>query len=130
MALPDGQNLVVLIATSGSSRDRWSEVVETIQHHSGETRFEFVDGVEYEDLTAAEIRELLDNAGGRTYAFLVDDRALTDKEHPVLAVSCFSEDEVRVVPAQLAGVADNLAIANLSIGDFARAADSDGVLRT
>lgn len=129
MALPDGQNLVVLIATSDSSRDRWSEVVETIQQHSGETLFEFVDGVEYEDSTPAEIRELLDNAGG-AYAFLVDDRALTDKEHPVLAVSCFSEDEVRVVPAQLAAVADNLAIANLSIGDFARAADSDGVLRT
>ena len=130
MALPQGQNLVVLVATAAASRDGWTEVIETIKQHSGDTLFEFVDGNEFSGLTAAEMLDLLSDAGTPTYAFLVDERALADSEHPVLAISRFSENQLRVVPTQLAAVADNLAIANLTLDEFSEAADSDGVLRT
>jgi hypothetical protein len=61
----------------------------------------------------------------------VDTFAVTTKDHPVRVVSLFRRSgvELRAVPSTIQAIENNLSIANMSLANFARAADSMGILR-
>ncbi|ETD30960.1 hypothetical protein W823_21700 [Williamsia sp. D3] len=70
------------------------------------------------------------------YVFLADHRTLTDPEHPILAIdisgSHYPQEHgrtVRVTPAAMASIENNLALANMDFADFADNADEDGIYR-
>jgi hypothetical protein len=57
--------------------------------------------------------------------------AITRPEHPILVVDLYGKPQktFRVIPARLATVENNLAIANMDFDEFANAVDKDGVFR-
>ncbi|GAA11466.1 hypothetical protein GOALK_030_00630, partial [Gordonia alkanivorans NBRC 16433] len=122
----NSQNLLVRVA-SNAHDDAWANLVQEIGRLSGDTNFEVVDDPQFDGFSADDLERLLVDSDN-TYAFIADDETFTLDEHPLLAVSSFG-DTLRVVPALLSGVADNLAIANLSLADYRSAADRDGILR-
>ncbi|MGW0454525.1 DUF6924 domain-containing protein [Gordonia sputi] len=72
-------------------------------------------------------------ASDRSYALIADDESMTSADHRLLALSLSVDfddvESLRVAASQASPVSDNLAIANLSLSDFAAAADADGVYR-
>jgi hypothetical protein len=71
---------------------------------------------------------------GIGYAVMIDHRAITDPEHPVLVVDLnavigHSGQSFRALPGELAGIEANLGIANMDFDEFADAVDADGVFR-
>ena len=122
----NSQNL--LIRVTSNSQEAWAELLQEIERFSGDTIFEVIDDPQLDGFSADDLEELLVESDN-TYALVVDDETLTNDEHPLLAISSFG-DSLRVLPALASAVADNLAIANLSLSDYRQAADDDGVLRT
>ena len=84
----------------------------------------------FDGATVEHITELGIQAGHR-FAFVADQRALSDSEHPLLVVSFRDEPgrTFRVIPSAVWGVENNLSIANLGFEEFADAVDDDGVFR-
>ncbi|WGJ88030.1 hypothetical protein [Gordonia sp. SMJS1] len=122
----NSQNLLVRVTSN--SQESWAELLQEIERVSGDTNFEVIDDPQLDGFSADDLEELLVESDN-TYALVVDDETLTNDEHPLLAISSFG-DSLRVLPALASAVADNLAIANLSLSDYRQAADDDGVLRT
>jgi len=55
---------------------------------------------------------------------------MTHAEHPLLCLALRPVGRAfRIVPAELWGVENNLAIANMDYDEFADAADADGIFR-
>ena len=124
----NSQNLLVRVTSDSQGQDSWTTLLQEIDRLSGDTNFEVVDNPELDGISTEDLEDLLVESDN-TYAFVVDNETLTNSEHPLLVVSSFG-DSLRVVPTLASAVADNLAIANLSLSDYRQAADDDGVLRT
>ena len=91
-----------------------------------------VDDPTYDNITVDE----LVNAIGEPppfYVFLCDTQTLFHPDHPILAINLDGEDtsnrSVRVVPAAMWSIENNLALANMDFADFVGAADTDGIFR-
>jgi hypothetical protein len=62
--------------------------------------------------------------------FVADATAMTHPERPLLCLDLRPPGRVfRIVPGELWGVENNLAIANMDYEEFADAADADGIFR-
>ncbi|MET9202267.1 hypothetical protein [Gordonia sp. NPDC003585] len=127
MPILPSNSLNLLVRVASDSEDAWTGLVQEIERLSGDTNFEVVDDPRLDGLSTGDFLDLLVDSEN-DYAFVADAETLANDERSLLAISS-SGDTLRIVPASLAGVADNLAIANLSLGDFKNAADSDGVYR-
>lgn len=94
-----------------------------------------IDDVAFAEHTVEELRVLLGDPP--PYFFFVADReTITNPDHPILAVDHGTDESgtatattVRVAPAYIAEVENNLSLANLDFADFANSADADGVYR-
>nr|WP_146149490.1 hypothetical protein [Kineococcus rhizosphaerae] len=90
--------------------------------------FETVDDPEWRDATA---EQLIADAPDWALFIVADAVALSSPELPALVISI--EDgtarQLRVTPAVMWAVENNLSIANMDWEDFASAADSDGIYR-
>jgi hypothetical protein len=93
--------------------------------------FLLVDDRQYEGLLPAEVRSRVSRARGRGTVFLVDEVTLRRPGHPVVVVDLVGEasPNFRAVASEVAGVWDNLSLANMDFSEFANAADEDGVFR-
>ncbi|MFE9324641.1 DUF6924 domain-containing protein [Nocardia sp. NPDC052278] len=140
MVLPDGESL--FIRTDFADDAAWAETLDAalqpwdlgdgIRAYAGITA---VDDLRFEALTVAKLESLLP-APPPYYLFLVDKRAITDPEHPILVVDTSRENEdvvgfptFRVVPSEMPAVENNLSLANMDFEDFADSVDADGVFR-
>ncbi|MGW1739274.1 DUF6924 domain-containing protein [Nocardia sp. NPDC001965] len=131
----------LFIRTAFGDDDAWRVVAALAMAPGAGAESEFVatltciDNPENEGLS---IEALLAKIGDRPihYVFLADTVTLTDPEHPILAVDTGPEETghepgrtVRIIPAEMWGIENNLSIANMDFQDFADAADADGVFR-
>lgn len=67
---------------------------------------------------------------GAMVLFIADGTALTSPDHPILVVDLIGgEPPFRCVPSMLWSVENNLNIANMDWGEFAREVDAGGVFR-
>ena len=91
----------------------------------------FVEDSEYKNLTAEQLPSVLAEDSHRTFAFIIDHAAMTQKDHPILVVDLNDEPgrSFRVIPSQVVSVESNLSIANMDFSEFANSVGSDGIYR-
>lgn len=131
--LPRSDNSLVL-RTDFTDDAAWTAVCEAIQAASDEgfrARVDCLSDRAYEGLTVAQLTALAPKGGPHAFAFLVDQVALRNPEHPILVVDLYTEPgrTFRVIPAWMWAVENNLSIANMDFGDFADHVDADGIYR-
>lgn len=94
-----------------------------------------IDNAENDGLSIAA---LLDMIGDEPpyYAFIADATTIADPEHPILAVDTGPEETghvrgqtVRVLPATMWSIENNLSISNMDFDEFVDGAGSDGIYR-
>ena len=130
--LPKTKKSIVL-RTDFTDDAVWSDVCSAISTPAGKFRVsvEFVSDPQFDRLTVDRLLDLVPPSSKKTFIFLVDEQTISDPEHPILTVDLFQDKgrTFRVIPAQLAAVENNLAIANMDWEDFALNTDKDGVFR-
>jgi hypothetical protein len=92
---------------------------------------EFVSDRAFAGVTPETFRSFLPPDGEISHGFLVDRAALTQPDHPVLAVDLSKRKPrtFRVAAAALAEVDGNLSLGNMGFAEFLTALDPDGVFR-
>jgi hypothetical protein len=130
--LPKTEGSLVL-RTDFSDESAWTALCEAIRKPVGEFQafVELVSDPQYNSLTVEQMIRLNPEGDGHTFAFVVDQTALTDPDHPILVVDLFEEPgrTFRVIPSEMWGVENNLSISNMDFCDFADAVDLNGVFR-
>jgi hypothetical protein len=137
----------LVIRTDFAHPPEWIEIQEAIaepQTDDGFTAFvTFVDDHAYDGTTPAQLLETVPADVHHAVAFLVDAKALTHPDRPVLAVNLYDyvehlEDQgkgpqygatFRVVPSEMWSVQNNLTISNMDWEEFAGNVDTDGIFR-
>lgn len=129
-------NLSLLIRGDFSDPEAWTTVANAALAPDPVDGFTadltLVDDPIYDNITVDE----LVNAIGEPppfYVFLCDTQTLSHPDHPILAINLDAEDtsnrSVRVVPAAMWSIENNLALANMDFADFVGAVDTDGIFR-
>jgi hypothetical protein len=130
-AIPAG-DATPLIRTDFSDESGWRELARAAAAPSPEgfrASLVIVDDRAFERATADA---LAGSAAGTGHACLgvADGMAMTHAEHPLLCVELRAPGRsFRIVPGEVWGVENNLAIANMDFEEFADAADEDGIFR-
>jgi hypothetical protein len=134
--LPDTEDSLVL-RTDFSDDDAWTGICREIQAPYGEDEFRAyvtcVSDPAFEGLSISELTALFLRSS-HSFMFVVDRRALTDAEHPILVMAPDEEQSklkptFRVIPSKMWAVQNNLDLANMDYEDYANNADADGVFR-
>jgi hypothetical protein len=136
--LPKSDQALVL-RTDFSDDAAWRAIRSAIQAPVREPRstidffayVTFVDDPDYGDLDTTQVRNLFGPESNQSFVIVVDRTAIIHPEHPVLILDLFdpSSQTFRAVPAAVQAIENNLSIANMDFGEFADAADEDGVFR-
>ncbi len=133
--LPKTDNSL-LLRTDFTDDAAWIALCEAVQVPSEEgfqARVDCISDPACNGLMVEQLVALAPKGGDRnqTFAFLVDEIALTNPEQPVLVVDLYDEPgrAFRVIPREMWGVENNLSIANMDYNEFADNADPDGVFR-
>jgi hypothetical protein len=129
--IPATENTLAL-RTDFSDESAWKTVCTSIQNSDGEVQanVDFISDSAFDGLTAEQLPSfLLDDS--KSFAFIIDKIALSNPEHPILAVDLQSEPgrAFRIIPSALWAVENNLSIANMGFEEFADAVDKDGIFR-
>ena len=122
-----------LIRTDFSNQAAWLATLETVvaRHGIFKGDFHIVDDPSYAGLTKAEIVRRLGPEFEQTFLFVADSTTLSHPDRPVLVVDLWEGtlNEFRAVPAEVAAIQINLALANMDFEEFAGSADADGIFR-
>jgi len=122
----------LVVRTDYSDEAAWVRVRDEIEA-SDEWSSAYVSFISDPDFEGLGVDELsaLGRRAHQGYMFVVDRVTLADQEHPVLLLDIADEPEpsFRVVPWEMAGIDNNLSIANMDWSDFAESTDADGVFR-
>jgi len=91
----------------------------------------FIDDQQYDGWSGQDLLQGLPDLAAYGCVFVADATAMSSAEHHLLVLDPFNPDgqTFRVIPSEAWGVENNLAIANMDYGEFAGAADADGVFR-
>jgi hypothetical protein len=121
------------LRTDFTDESAWHSLCATIQEPADgfRTRVDFVSDQEFAGLGAEQLVSAPSDAAYRSFAFIIDDLALTHPERLILVVDLLRQPgrTFRVIPTEVGGVAVDLALANMDFSDFADAVDSDGIFR-
>ncbi|HEX3049966.1 MAG TPA: hypothetical protein VHP83_04870 [Aggregatilineaceae bacterium] len=130
--LPETEQSLVL-RTDFSDDAAWQSLCAAIEAPVGDFRayVEFVSDPAFDGLTLDQVLALHPQGAGRTFMFIVDQRAISDPEHPIRVVDLYEEPgrTFRVIPSAMWSVENNLSLANMDFFEFAEVVDSDGVFR-
>ena len=134
--IPETQQTLVL-RTDFSDEATWLALCTAIETPTPVDGFsayvEFVSDPDFDGITVEQVLASPSQSGlhRQTFLFIVDHPAITDSEHPILVLDLYEERgrTFRVIPGEIWGVQNNLAIANMDFADFADNADADGVFR-
>ncbi|MGZ3276714.1 MAG: DUF6924 domain-containing protein [Caulobacteraceae bacterium] len=123
----------LLVRTDYSDPDAWTAVRELIRRPTAEGFVANVDVIEdrsWAGLASGDvIRRLYPDRRGRALVILADAQTMRDPEHTLLCVDAGTQESLRVIPALLWSIENNLSLANLDWDDFTQNTDKDGVLR-
>ncbi|MFH5229908.1 DUF6924 domain-containing protein [Antrihabitans spumae] len=136
----DGESL--LIRTDFSDDAAWrSAALAALAPPPGNDDFgaalTCIDNREYDRLTVDHLLALIAHHP-TYYAFLFDNQTITDPEQTVLVVDTSPNDDdperprgrtFRTIPEKMFAIEANLSLANMDFGEYADAADKDGVFR-
>ena len=131
--LPQTENALVL-RTDFSDDAAWESICKAIGEPGAGGFQAYVDCIsdrEYDGLTVEQLTALSPKGSDRTFAFIVDQTALTHPDHPILVVDLHDEPgrTFRVIPFEMCSVENNLSIANMDFSEFADNVDKDGIFR-
>jgi hypothetical protein len=92
---------------------------------------EIINDRSFAGLSPAQILGSVTNAYQFSFVIIVDDVAMADQDHPVLALDLFHEPgrSFRAVPAMVQAIDNNLSLANMDFFEFSDAVDGTGVFR-
>jgi len=92
---------------------------------------EFLDDVEYRDITKDQLLRLVSEDYNHNFIVVVDRTAISQRDFPLLIVDLhnLSGREFRAVPSQVQSIENNLSIANMDFEEFAGSVDESGVFR-
>lgn len=128
---PKSENALV-IRTDYSDQGTWEKIREIILTPvDGFLAYvDFIDDTEYADISKEQVMDL-HRENGQSYAMIVDQLTVSDKDHPLLIVDLLTNPgaEFRAEPGQIQSVQNNLSLANLDFSDFADSIDESGVFR-
>lgn len=127
------------VRTSYDDEPAW-QALRTQAQAPSEERFldyiTFLDDPALADLSTEDVPAQLDPTYEHSYLFIVDDRALSVGEHPVLVVNLHEKDSnpcgrpFRVIASELWSLENNLSISNMDFEEFAARDDvAGGVFR-
>ncbi|CAG0936761.1 hypothetical protein TFLX_05650 [Thermoflexales bacterium] len=126
----------LVLRTDFSDDGVWDALRTAIEEPAGEFGFrayvDFVSDPAYANISLADLLTLISPGSDHTFIFVVDQRAISDPEHPILVIDLFEEQRgrsFRVIPSEMWGVENNLSLANLDFVEFAEHVDPDGVFR-
>jgi hypothetical protein len=124
---------VLVVRTDYTDDAAWREVCRLIASADCEGYTPTLLPVDDPAYDGATVEDLLDTPD-LDYAFVVDARAITDPEHPILVVDLDAEygqpgQIFRTIPAEVSAIDANLGISNMDFEEFAGAVDPDGVFR-
>lgn len=137
----------LVIRTDFAHPQEWMEIQAAIAEPQTEGGFtasvSFVDDHAYEGITPPQLLKTVPADVHHAVAFLVDAKALTHPDRPILVVNLFDyveelEDQgmgphygatFRVVPSEMWSVQNNLTISNMDWEEFADNVDGDGIFR-
>src|SRR5690242_14102730 len=129
--IPHTRNALVL-RTDFSDTGAWQAICAAIETPVGEFKayVDFVSDVVYDAITVEQLLTLAPQGFNHTFMFVVDRRALTPPDYPILVVDLYTEPgrTFRVIPAEMWGIENNLSIANMDFAEFADEVD-DGIFR-
>ena len=132
--IPKTKNALVL-RTDFSNQAIWKEICEVIRELVGDAHFlayvDFVDNVEYADISKEQLMKLIPKDYNHTFIILADQVAISHPDHPLLIIDLHngSGRDFRAIPSQIQGIENNLSIANMDFEEFADSVDEDGVFR-
>lgn len=107
------------------------EILKPVGFFRFRANVDFIDDIQYADITKDQLMELIDPDYDHTFIVVVDRTAISLPDHPLLIVDLFelSGNTFRAIPSQIQGIENNLSIANMDFEDFARHVDKSGVFR-
>lgn len=121
--------------TDFSDQAAWEKIRSEIQRPVGFFRFvayvDFIDDIQYADLTAHQVLHFISPTYHHSFIILVDRTAISNPDHPLLVIDLFDDahQEFRALTSQIQGIENNLSIGNMDFEDFTNETDSDGVFR-
>lgn len=131
-------NASPVLRTDFSDDATWEAICDEMQQPSSEgfeAHVELIDDPKFDGLSKEQLLAAVPKDYPHAFIIVVDRKAITDKEHPVLIVNLCdglgSEvgAEFRSLPSEVHAIENNLSIANMDFGDFAGAVDANGVYR-
>jgi hypothetical protein len=144
-----------VVRTDFSDESNWASVRDQIA--APQTEFgmpfyayvQYVSDAKYDGVPCNDLVRMLPETYPGGLLFIVDQRTLNEKDHPILVVefarpgagekdsarrpSDTPEGDIRMfraIPSTIQSIQNNLSIANMSFDEFARHIDDDGVFRT
>ena len=132
MMLRIGENALV-VRTEFSNDAAWEALCVEMSKPRTEFGFranlDFLNDQRYDGLSPGALVELAPES--HTFFFVVDAKALSDPENPILVIDYFDRPfrMLRVIPAETWSVENNLSIGNMDFDDFLASAGPDGVFR-
>jgi len=130
--IPATENSLVL-RTDFSDESAWKSLCAAIEEPVGDFRayVDFVSDREFDGLEGEQLLSALSENSDRSFAFIVDDGAISGADHPILVMDLFDTPgrTFRVIPSQIQTVQNNLSIANMGFEEFADAVGDDGIFR-
>jgi hypothetical protein len=124
----------LVLRTDFSNDSAWDSICTAIQEISEDGFCASVDCINdpaYDALTVEQLVILAAESETCSFAFLVDQIALTHPDRPILVVDLYEQPgrTFRVIPREMWSVENNLSIANMDYSDFAENVDQDGIFR-
>ncbi|MEU8419414.1 hypothetical protein AB0C15_00875 [Micromonospora sp. NPDC048835] len=137
----------LVIRTDSAHPQEWTAIQAAIVEPQTEDGFTasvaFVDDRAFEGITPSQLLEVVPADFNHAVAFLVDTKALTHPDRPILVVNLYDyvedlEDQgkgsqygatFRVLPSETWSVQNNLTISNMDWEEFADNANGEGIFR-
>ena len=132
--IPQTENPLIL-RTDFSNQAAWEAICRTIREPVSVFRFranvDFIDNVEYADITKDQLLELIPKNYSHSFIIVVDRTATSLSDYPLLVVDLYERSgrEFRAIPSRVQSIENNLSIANMDFEDFAESVDESDVFR-
>ncbi len=124
-----------LIRTDFTNNVVWQKIVDATAVASREgflPSLSIVNDRNFSGTSAEHLAALVSKASEYAVLFVVDQMTIAHYDHPILCIKLPDpgpRKSIRVTPAELWCVENNLSLANMDFQDFANAADADGIFR-
>ena len=128
-----------VLRTDFHDQATWEAVRDEVRRPSPEgfqAYVAFIDDRTFEGLSKQQLLALIPRDYPHTFIFVVDQKTISDAEHPLLVVNLYDDGmgsevgaEFRSLPSEIHGIQNNLSIANMDFAEFAGAVDREGVFR-